>query len=122
MKYACIDIYISSTSKFMKIQSFVMFKAIWSYPVAGQEAICSAFKASSAICDETQDVRTAGAHQGPARPACGGMCMYLPPAWARAARDGAEEGEGERRKVWRGFKASEGGQQWEAVTPCTALW
>lgn len=40
-----------------------MFKAIWSCPMVGWEAICQAFKASSAFCDETQVVRTTGAHQ-----------------------------------------------------------
>lgn len=67
--------------------------------MAGQEVICSAFRASLAVCDETQDVRMVGAHQGPARLAGGGMCTYLPHGRARAAGDAARDGERERRKT-----------------------
>lgn len=49
-----------------------MFNTIWSYAMAGQEAIRSAREASSAVCDEAGDVRTAGTRLGPGWLAGGG--------------------------------------------------
>jgi len=82
--------------------------------MAGQEVICSAFGASSAICDETRDSRAAGAHQGPARLQVGERARTCPTP-QRGLLGMQLRTDGERRKAWRRSKASESGQWWEAV-------